>query len=457
MIGKKHLIKFTHSTMLFKKRSIGLDIADHTIEVVELLKSSGKIKLVNSARVQLESGVVERGRIKNAEKLSAVIKKLFSDAKPQVIRLKELVFSLPESQVYTHTFSLQGKKFKDHELDSLVLKEIQTNIPLEEKDTLFSYKILSQVDGNTEILSVSTSREVVLEWKSFFKKLDIEVEFFDIENLAIFRDLFKKIPDKPVCVVDIGAVTTNISIFDNGYLHYSYSINMAGVAFTKEIANTLQIDDQEAEKRKVEISSIQGDKDIPSILSKNFGIIVQEIKISINYFKEKFGEEVGEVVLVGGSSQLKGLVDYLANQLNLSVHLGESKLFLDKLPLFYIEAVGLALKGLMSKKEFDKDPVISIPDIKLPKLSKSAKLPKLDKPEKIDDKKSETGDLNSVDQVENSTDKTHSRSLMLFIILIIGVILIVLAFWYRSYDQAKRLEKVKYTMFDIDIVNNLTI
>ena len=74
--------------MFLGKSAVGLDIADHTIEVMELSGSSSHPKILGMARTSLELGVVERGRIKNEEK-SFDIKPIIKDgAKTTIFRSK---------------------------------------------------------------------------------------------------------------------------------------------------------------------------------------------------------------------------------------------------------------------------------------------------------------------------------------------------------------------------------
>ena len=108
----------------FTKRAIGLDIADHTIEIVELQKNFGKVKVRGLGRVKLKTDVVERGRIKDKEKLTQAIRDAASQAKPNKIIGKKIVFGLPECQVYTHIFSLSiTEKVKEEDLRVLAVEE----------------------------------------------------------------------------------------------------------------------------------------------------------------------------------------------------------------------------------------------------------------------------------------------------------------------------------------------
>lgn len=344
----------------FNKKSVGLDIADHTIEVVELEKIGRKIKISSLGRIILEPGVVERGRIKNEEKLAQAVKNVLAQAKPIAIKTSSVIFGLPESQTYIHVFNITASDKKN--IEAVVLSEAQSIIPLKEQDLLYAYRVFDNIKSikeSVKILLVATSSQVILEWQQFFEKINLAVELFDIEALAAFRGLFNKLPEEPIGLLDLGAATTSLSIFTSAGLRYSYSINCAGQDFTKQIAHELKIDFKEAEKLKINKGLGENQNQaVNTILNKSLQKIIDGIKINIDYWQKNNSQEVQEIILLGGSSQMLGLVDYL-NSMNLSVKVRLAK------PLFrhldfgfeYIEAIGLAIRGI-EKKWLRTDPFI---------------------------------------------------------------------------------------------------
>lgn len=415
----------------FPKKSVGIDIADHTIEAVEIQKGK-KMRLLKMSRIKLEPGIIEHGRIKDKKKLVEAIKKLFREAKEQPIVTKKVVFGLPESQVFIQVLELP--KGAD------INEEVKKNIPLKEEDLLFSYK---------EPLLVAVSKEVVLEWQEFFKELGIEVELFDIESLATFRGLFK-LAKGPICLVDIGAVTTNIAVFNEKGLCYSYSINVAGDKFTNEIAKVLKIKPDEAEVQKIKLGLSDKDSQVFSVLVKELEKILEEIRVALKYFNEKTGQKVEEIVLVGGSSKLQGIVDYFKSNLEtrpvrdsenqkkgeeekisngVKVRLGESVLRRIGLPTEYIEAIGLALRGL-DERQYGKDPAFAPI-----KIRASAGKPAAKPIKKVKEKKKTAAP--SISEIEQAK-KLRSKKIVLVIILSIGVILVGSAFWYKNYSKNQK-------------------
>jgi len=412
---------------LLNKSSIGLDIADETIEVAELRGS----RVQSLGWIKLPLGIVERGRIKDPDKLARAVRNVFLRARPRPIKAKKIIFNLPESQVFIHTFEL-----KDHQKEQrndLVFREAQKNIPISKENLLFSYKILSQDGDKTEILLIAASREVVLEWQKFFQGLGLEVEVFDIEPLAVFRGLFAKSVSRPVCLVDIGAATTDIAIFDEDGLRYSYSIETAGHLFTQEIANKLGISMEEAEKEKKKINLSDANNQLAPIIIKHLGVISGAAKTLINYFQEKSNQKVEELILVGGSSRIKGIVDYFSTNFVLSTRIGQSSLFKNKIPLEYLGAVGAALKGT----DKTRDPAIEPVRIIKKDVSK-----KTEQDDLVQDIKTTSGPA-TVLPGQVTKNKLAFQKKVLIIIVIVGIVLVGLAFVYRSYQRADRQEQLQ--------------
>lgn len=340
---------------LFGKKYIGLDVADGSVEVAMLKDGFSKGKVVSLGRVELEVGIVEKGRIKNSEKLALAIKELMSKAKPRAIKAKEIYFGLPESQTFVHHFYLPTQNKKDRQ--SFIDNELSENIPIERKNLVYSSRILSETKEKMEILVVAARREVILEWSQFFKGIKMEIKNFDTEILATYRGLFVDFPKKPTMVVDIGAATTFVGIFAEQGLCYEYVINIAGNNFTQAVAVSADMDFAKAEVEKIKVGLKGRTKKNTVALETELSKIAEEIKQSIGEYKTETSKDISGIVLVGGSSMLPGLSEYFSAALGLPVQIGKAKAVNEKTPLFYIEAIGLALRGI--EKKWDRtDPNI---------------------------------------------------------------------------------------------------
>src|SRR3989338_2066498 len=352
--------------MLLKRKSIGLDIADRSIAVVELVQTNDSCEVINRGHLILPPGIVERGRIKDAKKLAAALHEVFTQAALDPFATQsEVVFGLPESQIYFHLFDLPAHQVE--ELEHLVLEAALMSIPLPANDLLYSYTVLSEETQKVNILLIAASRTIVSDWQSFFESVGLNVaKTFDVEPLAIRRGLFLESLSAPVCVVDMGAVTSGIDIFDDKGLRYTYSVLIAGDTLTHEIAKITKTSWEKAEELKIRVGLTKDGDNILATLVKILEPLGNEIKTALDYYKQNFGRPVAEVVFVGGTSRLKGLMDYFTANLDVPVRLGDPAVKVARrkkspsqttkrgikteasdqnIDFYYLEAIGLARRA----------------------------------------------------------------------------------------------------------------
>src|SRR3989344_2945337 len=302
---------------VFSKSSVGVDIADGSIEVVELSRHLGRFLVSRRNRVTLPAGIVERGRIVKKVELAGAVHEAFQTASPSPITKKDIIFGLPEGHVYTHVFRFPLPLSKITR--AVVVKETRCSIPLSEDDVVFDYIIRRSTPAETEILIVASSRAFMTEWNHFFAENGFTVKTFDIETLATFRGLFKGNPASPVCVVDMGAATSLIAVFDASGLIYAHAVPIAGNAITDQIAASLKLSIKEAEKQKKEKGLSDSKSKLFLVIVKALEPLLQKIKISLGYIEGKTGKPVARVIFVGMSSKMKGLLDYFGSNLEVSV------------------------------------------------------------------------------------------------------------------------------------------
>lgn len=440
------------------KRVIGIDVDDRSIEVAMLEKSEGRPKVKSLGRIVMDFGIIENGRIKNEKKLSKLIRKALERAKPESLFIKnelakktKFILSLSDSQVYTQTFSFEinsneySKSEFKQELLSKIDKKVKSNIPLENSELTYSYKIIKKNDNNIKVLIVATDKGITKEWYNFFNKIGVKIDYFDIESLAIFRGLLIKEQKLPVCIVDIGASSTLISIFDKSGLYYSYSLSIAGDNLTEELVRKLKIRYNQADSLKEKYGLIDPSKKVFPILIKVLEPIVKEIKVAKDYYKKNSKKDIQGVIMVGGSSKLRGLADYISTNLDIKVWSGNSVLLREKTPLEYIEAIGLAYGGLDKKyadlyleyKEEKSKNTLDLKNFNIKNDSKKILKSLLLKIKGISGGKKES---------QSEVKKTGLNQKTLISVFIISVILLGSAFFYRELEREKRTSEIKSTV-----------
>lgn len=400
---------------LMIKKSIGLDVSDNTIELVELKKAGGKAKLLNYSRVFLAAGVVKNGRIMDKKRLKAYFNRLFTRSKPGEINSNKINFALPEEQVFTYSFKINYNQ--DEEIENLVYKEAISSIPVEKDNLWLEYKVLKK-EKNKEgekkawIFLAATDKEVCQQWQDFFREGNLEIDSFELPCL-VSRRAIRGSDQGEVALVDIGAGQTSLSLFRDGSLVYYCSINIAGNKFTQVIAETENISRQEAEKKKKSGGLNMKNKKSRQALEDKAQKLIRGISEVLEYTKKEFNVSAEKIILVGGSSQMKGLVSLFEQEAGAQVEIGQPSLDKKNIALKYLGAVGLAWGSLSSEYE---------QDLRIPLVNKKSNFD-------VDKFLTEKGG----DKEEK--DDLRKKMIIFTVIVLIGIIGVFGAYLFRQQEK----------------------
>jgi len=161
--------------------------------------------------------------------------------------------------------------------------------------------------------------------------------------------------------VDLGAFRSSLIMVEEGNLQFTSNIAISGNSFTESIARSLGVSSAKAEevKKKVGISNTAEYPNIKTALLPVLNNLSEEIKNILKFHSEHSEKQVSKVVLMGGSSKLKNLAEFLGPQLS---DAGVSQVLLanpwEKLTdlktppmdaldsLGFVTAIGLAERGM---------------------------------------------------------------------------------------------------------------
>lgn len=344
-------------TMFFKKTSLSIDISDFSIEVICLEGPINSPRLLALGRAKLTEGIVEDGQILDRKALEKSLKEVIEKPKFGRIGTKKLIFSLPESKSFIHRFQLPANLPKG-QIPEYLSSQARENFPYQLENLYFDYQ---------EALLVAAPKRIVNDYLEIFKSCHLKPQALEIESLSLARALLAD-SKEPVLIADIGARTTNLNIFDGGELKLSFSVPIAGNKFSQAVSEKLNIPLERAEnlKKEIGLNPVIGEGKVFLILQKELQGIVEEIKKIKGYFQDKTGKSIEKMVLAGGSSALPNLGKYLAENLGITVEIGDPwlKINIDILkrkesfekaleinPILYSTAIGAALRGLDKRPE----------------------------------------------------------------------------------------------------------
>lgn len=341
--------------LFFSNKSyLGIDIGSSSIKIVELKQEMGTARLVTY-------GFSESPAVLDQKSVKEIAKIINEICDRSGVISHNAVSALPTFSVFSSIINLSGVNKKD--IASAIQWEAKKVIPLPLEDMILDWRKIDEygdkVDkGNIRVLLTGAPRALVKKYIDIFKLSKINLLSLETEIFALTRALLGN--DKsPILTVGMGAITTDLSIIDQGLPVLSRSIDIGGLTITKAISNNLNIGLERAEQFKYDlgISLTESQDDIiPKTITETISLIVNEIKYSLDLFQNKNNKKVEKIVLSGGSALLINFASYLSKILNINVIVGDPwsrvsypsdlKPILEEIGPRFAVAIGLAMREI---------------------------------------------------------------------------------------------------------------
>lgn len=361
------------------KTFLGVDIGTASIKVVELAAGrSHTPRLVTYGRAEYTGDATKVDAERDIQRIVATLKAICSQAHTSS---KKVAAALPTFAVFSSVITLPAMSEK--ELAAAIRWEARKFVPLPLEEMILDWKFLvdksdaaapeRKADGkdsaspvepakdsaakkNIRVLLTAAPQNLVKKYLTIFKQANLELLSLETEAFALERSLVGG-AHEVVMVVDLGAVTTDICVIENGIPILNRSIDIGGLTITKAIANSLNVDIKRAEQFKRDIGlNTRGTAagGIPSTIENTISPIVNEIKYNFSLYQSQSSQSIEKIVLTGGSSFLPMLPEYLENLFQIKVYIGdpwarlsypeELKPVLDEVGPQFASAIGLAMR-----------------------------------------------------------------------------------------------------------------
>lgn len=378
---------------LFSKKNsyLGVDIGTASIKLVQLTSDGKKTNLDTFGYVDVANDIIHENTPESKQKLIDVLQRLIEKAG---VSTTQAIAALPTFAVFTLLINLP--KLPDKEMPEAIKWEAKKYIPLPLDDMILDWKlvdqesdekikkssssffkkkgetkqdseqmsdeigmnkIISQQKDYSKVLVTAAPKALVNKYLEVFKGAGLNLLSLETEAFAMSRALLGK--DKELTmIVDIGSITTDISIVDNGLPVLNRSIDVGGLTVTKAIAASLNISEDRAEQFKRDFGLVLGEtkKGIPKTIEASLGPIINEVRYVFNMYRGQSSKGVSKILLSGGSAFLPNLPDYFLILFNVPVYIGnpwdrleyssDLKPMLDKIGNRMAVAVGLAMRDM---------------------------------------------------------------------------------------------------------------
>lgn len=389
--------------------SFGLEITDVSVRVMELKRRGKNVRVVSVGVAVIPDGAMKAGDVKDEQKLVTAIKEAVDKAAGKKIKTRRVVVSLPENKAFLQVIKMP--RLKNEDLRAAVIFEAENYIPLPlEKVYLDFEKVGDAVPGNNancEVLIVAMPRTPVDALLQAITKAGLIPVAMELESGAIHRALsFDNDLESPVVMIHIGDDKTNILIYADNALRFTFSIPISNKFFLDIISKSIGVDmvkanelkrdrgiEQFVEAERVFKPETNNDREkilklscreedyekekIFEVLMPGLVDFVQQIKKCVAYYQTHYNgksaakESIEKILICGSGSDVKGIDKFISMKMNTPVERAKLKVDKDILgtpgqdggircaPCGFAVVFGLALRSLALaggiKPEFSKN------------------------------------------------------------------------------------------------------
>ena len=348
------------------KNIVSIDIGSSKIKIAVGKYANSIIYIKETISIKTPEGSLMDGKLIFAEGKADILRQSIIQALSENrIRYKDAIFTIQSTSIIRREVELPN--VKPHEMEGMIRYEIEQYLPIDLNEYIIEYKVLEEKkDSKTKILIAAIPKTVAEDYLSILKSMDLVPSSLDINSNSISKlfgfkqqiNLTEYSLDKTVAFLDMGCSNINICILAKGLFQFSRLIPTGGSELTLAIAETFKITLQKAESKKILESNLSileanaEDEALNEVIRNIVFRWIEEIQRVFQFYKTRnANNNIDEIYLYGGTSNLVGITEYISNTTNIpakqiknlsSVKLGKHVKSIDL--DYYLNSIGAIIR-----------------------------------------------------------------------------------------------------------------
>ena len=214
-----------------------------------------------------------------------------------------------------------------NELENSVLFEAGNFIPESLENVNLDYMVTDVLEKERqfEVLLVAVKRDIINSYTSTLQLAGLEpvvvdVDYFALENMYELN--YPPSENQVVALVNIGARYSCMNILRGGRSTFTGDVPVGGKEFNDALVRNLGVTPGEAESIKLGTHPSHPMDQIEPVLQPVKEFLAEEIHRALSFFwTAATDEQISSILLSGGTSRVPGLVNLLAERLEVPVHI----------------------------------------------------------------------------------------------------------------------------------------
>jgi type IV pilus assembly protein PilM len=305
----------------------GIDISDASVKWIVLEKKVHGYEVITYGEAPLPVGVVVNGAVRDVEGLIAVLR----DVQARLGGVRFAHAALPEEAAYVFEMHVPENTSRE-QVTELIEFEFEGRVPIPPKDAVYDFDIIQARDESAgkEIGIAVFPRELAESYVAAFEGAGLGLLSLELEARSIARSVSKIDDTQVTLLVDFGRARTGFAVLKHGIPIFTSTVEVGGDAITRALTQVLQLSPEDAIRFRNEQGLIgdPGSKGLDAVAGVA-SALSDEVARHYQYWdtrRNEHGERmtpVSNVILVGGSANLRGLADYISGRVQAPATLGE--------------------------------------------------------------------------------------------------------------------------------------
>lgn len=297
-----------------KKDIVALDIGSSAIKIVQLAQTKKGWELQKLGIAYLPPEAIVDGSIIDSMTVTNTITELLQE---HGVKAPDAASALTGHSVIIKKVAMAA--MTEDELAESIQWEAEQYIPFPMTDVNIDFQIIGEDEtgsGQMDVMLVAVKKDVINDYTNVIKESGLEPVIIDVDSFACENMIelnYSFGPDDNICVINIGATVTSVSVITGGVTTFTRSVPMGGNQFTEEIQRSLNVSFQDAEDLKMG-KTVEGAEtdDLAEVIDTASNSLVGEITRSIDFYLGSTpGITISRILLSGGGARVHGLADSL--------------------------------------------------------------------------------------------------------------------------------------------------
>lgn len=317
-----------------RKNAIGIDFGTHFIKIVSLIYDENNVKFDKYIIQKTPVHLINNGVIQQTEDLGTITRSLLNELQ---LKPKHISFSIPVGEDSALIKWVEAPNLKPKELGKAVESMLEDEFRHPPQELYYNWLKLSNVskDGKdiANIMVVGVLKNIMDNTLETLKFAKVKPYYAEADIFSTIRSLFPKQRGNKklnVSIVDIGANKTLIAFIKDGELSYIRNIPIGGYELLSRISNYQGLDAKSAEEQLFTHGAISSNPKelsfeqqvICDCISEPLEMILEEIKMTNDFYQEHYHAVIDKMIFVGGASRIKGIEKFSSDFLNVPCEIG---------------------------------------------------------------------------------------------------------------------------------------